>query len=123
MITETGMFHAACACSWGESVEWYGFKPREHRRPAGRGFVDRSDRKAFTNHYITFDVDDESLRVGANTIKVRYDSSYYVVAVHDCVSFAADLAREAGLLVPRVNISPYGFLEILGVWNRYTSKG
>jgi hypothetical protein len=122
-ITETGMFHVACACTWGKSVEWYGFKPREHRAPAGRGFVDRSDRKAYMNHYITFDVQDAILRFGVDRVKAKYDPSRYLVTVHDCVSFAADVAREAGLLVPRVNITPYGFIEILAVWNVYTSKG
>jgi hypothetical protein len=46
-ISETGMFHSACRCTWGTVVEWYGFKPLKHRSPAGQGMVDRSDRSSF----------------------------------------------------------------------------
>ena len=62
IITETGMFHSACRCTIGTQVQWYGFKPKAHRKPAGAGMIDRSDRSAFVNHSITFEVDDHLLR-------------------------------------------------------------
>ena len=55
-ISETGMFHSAC-CQ-GNIVGDDGFKPRKHRSPAGQGFVDRTDRSAFVNHSVSFDVND-----------------------------------------------------------------
>jgi hypothetical protein len=37
----------------------------------------------------------------------------------DCVSFSADVARNVGLAVPLVNLTPYGLIQILRV-NSYT---
>jgi hypothetical protein len=117
-ISETGMFHSACRCSWGAFVEWYGFKPRKHRSPAGEGFVDRSDRTPFINHSVTFTVDDGVLRAAVAKVAGDYAARTYVVTVRDCVSFTADVARQAGLRVPLVNITPFGFLKVLAFWNR-----
>jgi len=52
-----------------------------------------------------------------------YDGSTYQFFVHDCVSFTGDIARKIGLAVPMVNMSPFGLIEILAVWNKYKSKG
>jgi hypothetical protein len=116
-ITETGMFHSAYRCAWGTAVEWYGFKPRRHFAPAGLGFVDRSDRTALINHSVLFTVNDDALRIAVTDVVHRYAHRTYVVTVCDCVSFTADVARHAGLLVPPVNITPFGFLEVLAFWN------
>lgn len=118
-ISETGMFHSACRCTWAGAGEWYGFKPVEHRSPKGPGFVDRSDRSAFLNHSITFQVDDALLRAAVRNVSAAYASKTYIVTVCDCVSFTADVARQVRLKVPRVNISPYGFIKILALWNNY----
>ena len=89
IITETGMFHCACCCSWHSGPsEWYGFKPLRHRVPAGNGYVDRTDRTRLIDHSITFNVNDALLRVGVNVVNAQYDGTLYVVTVHDCVSFA-----------------------------------
>jgi hypothetical protein len=116
-ISETGMFHSACCCTWGNVVEWYGFKPQRHRSPAGQGFVDRSDRSAFINHSVKFDVKDVTLRAAIEKIAAKYANKTYAVTVCDCVSFTADVARAIGLKVPLVNITPYGFIQVLAFWN------
>lgn len=121
-ITETGMFHSACRCTWANSVEWYGFKPWKHRTPAGKGMVDRSDRSTFVKHSITFEVSDTVLRAAVDKVSLAYATKTYVVTVYDCVSFTADIARQAQLKVPLVNITPYGFILALALWNKYKSK-
>jgi len=121
-ISETGMFHSACRCTWATGVEWYGFKPRAHRRPAGEGMIDRTDRSTFTNHSITFTVNDALLRSAVASVAAVYSAKTYVLAVCDCVSFTAEVARRVHLRVPLVNISPYGFIQILALWNKYDSK-
>jgi len=122
IISEIGMFHSACRCSWGNTVEWYGFKPQHHRKPKDQGFVDRSDRSAFVNHYIKFDVNDAVLRAAVWKVASDYATRAYVVTVCDCVSFTADVARQAWLRVPAVNITPWGFIEVLALWNQYTER-
>ena len=121
-ISETGMFHSACRCTWGTVVEWYGFKPLKHRSPAGKGMVDRSDRSAFINHSITFEVNDALLHAAVGKVARDYATKTYVVTVCDCVSFTADVARQAQLKVPLLNFTPYGFIEVLAIWNPYVSK-
>ena len=121
-ISETGMFHSACRCTWGGGVEWYGFKPRAHRSPAGPGMVDRSDRSAFKNHSISFDVNDALLISAVRAVAREYADRTYVVTVCDCVSFTADVARRVRLKVPSVNITPYGFIQILALWNSFERK-
>jgi hypothetical protein len=123
IVSETGMFHSACRCTWGGIVEWYGFKPRKHLTPEGPGFVDRSDRTPFIGHYVVFDVTDARLRSSIHRVTAKYNSALYLVTVHDCVSFAADVARNVGLRLPLVNITPYGFLEILAIYNNYEKRG
>lgn len=118
-ISETGMFHSACRCTReGNTVDWYGFKPRAHLSPMGRGFVDRSDRSSFINHSVSFDVPSARLRMAIDRVVEEYANKTYVVTVCDCVSFTADVARAVGLNVPAVNITPYGFIQVLGFWNR-----
>jgi hypothetical protein len=98
-------------------VEWYGFKPQEHRSPAGKGLVDRSDRSAFINHSVRFDINDAHLRAGIQKVAREYETKTYVVTVCDCVSFTADVARQVGLKVPLLNFTPYGFIQVLKFWN------
>jgi hypothetical protein len=118
-ISETGMFHSACRCTSPSMVEWYGFKPKKHLAPAGPGFVDRSDRSAFINHSVTFDVNDATLRAVISKVARQYATKTYAVTVRDCVSFSADVARQVGLRVPLVNMTPYGFIKVLAFWNRH----
>ncbi|WP_435018102.1 hypothetical protein TA3x_000047 [Tundrisphaera sp. TA3] len=111
LFSETGMFHSGVRCTWGSVVEWYGFLPERHRSPAGRGKVDRSDRSALINHSARFRIDDLVLRKAVDATAADYATKTYVVTVVDCVSFTADVARKAGLKVPLVNFTPYGFLK------------
>jgi hypothetical protein len=122
IITETGMFHVACRCDWQGRVEWYGFKPVRHRVPVSPGFVDTSDRSALLNHHITFEVPDSLLSFSVEKAKKSYKDETYILAVKDCVSFSADIARGAGLGVPAVNLTPYGFIPTLALWNKYLDR-
>jgi hypothetical protein len=117
-ITETGMFHVACRCEIKGKVEWYGFKPIKSMEAVYPGYVDRSDRSALINHWVTFGIEDITLQNGVNAARSQYTGAIYAVGVKDCVSFAADVARKIGLKVPRVNMTPYGFIKILEVHNR-----
>ena len=116
-ISETGMFHSACRCEWGDRAEWYGFKPKAHLSPAGPGFVDRSDRSTFVNHSVAFPVDDALLTSAIAAAVGKYATRTYVVTVCDCVSFTADVARLVRLRVPLVNMTPYGFLKFVALYN------
>jgi hypothetical protein len=120
-ISETGMFHSACRVTLGGRVEWYGFKPWKHRSPQGRGMVDRSDRSGFVNHSITFDVNEAILRSAVERVARDYANKTYCATVCDCVSFTADVARQVRLRVPSVNITPYGFIQVLAFWNVHKS--
>jgi hypothetical protein len=53
------------------------------------------------------------------TAAKKYSTGPYVVGVRDCVSFSADLVRACHLNVPAVNMTPYGLILILAVWNQY----
>lgn len=121
IISETGMFHSACRCTWGDVVEWYGFKPQTNMAPAGKGMVDRKDRTASINHTISFTVEGALLRAAVEHVAQKYADKTYVVTVVDCVSFTADVARRCGLRVPRVNFTPYGLILTLALWNSYES--
>ena len=52
----------------------------------------------------------------------EYASKTNVVTVCDCVSFTVDVARRVRLRVPLVNLTPYGFIPGLALWNSYKSK-
>jgi len=121
VISETGMFHSACLFDYGTTRrEWYGFHPKSHGRPAGEGEVDRTDRTGFINHYIRFNMSASRLDASARMITQKYGSATYVLGVKDCVSMSADVIRECGLRVPLVNMTPYGLIQILRFYNKYT---
>jgi hypothetical protein len=71
------------------------------------------------NHSIPFDFSEGVLRNAINMAVGKYATATYVVSVVDCVSFSADVARNVGLAVPLVNLTPYGLIQILRV-NSYT---
>jgi hypothetical protein len=119
IITETGMFHSACRCTYGNTVEWYGFAPVRKGSPLGPGAVHRDARDKLIKHSISFDFSESFLRNAINTAVQKYATKTYIVSVVDCVSFSADVARNVGLAVPLVNITPYGLIQILRV-NSYT---
>jgi hypothetical protein len=121
IISETGMFHSACFCTFDNPTraEWYGFLPAVHRRPVSKGKVDRANRSANLNHYILLNIPDVTLDKAIKSTVAQYQNKDYVLAVRDCVSFSADLAYNAGLKVPRINMTPYGFIKVLCWWNNY----
>jgi hypothetical protein len=115
IISETGMFHSVCRCTFGANVEWYGFAPVESRSPRGQGSIHREDRSRFINHIITFAVDDFVLTVAIGLTVSKYSAAEYILSYRDCVSFSADMARHVGLAVPMINMTPFGLIEILRV--------
>jgi hypothetical protein len=121
IISETGMFHSACLFEYGpDKREWYGFHPRSKGRPAGAGEVDRSDRTSFINHYVRFRVSDQAIGAAVRRIESNYGSATYVLGVKDCVSLTGDVAHACGLRVPYWNVTPYGLVQILRLYNDYT---
>lgn len=120
IISETGMFHSACLFDYGrDKREWYGFHPKKKGRPAGEGEVDRTDRTSFINHYVRFEVSESLLNAAVRRVESTYGSATYVLGVKDCVSLSADVAHECGLRVPYWNVTPYGLVQILRLYNGY----
>ncbi len=119
IISETGMFHSACRCTFTDRVEWYGFQPAIHRMPICQGRVEREDRTKHINHRIVLEVDTHRLQIAIHKTTVEYRHKTYALGVIDCVSFSADIARQCGLRVPRVNLTPYGFIKWLSVQNKH----
>ena len=119
VISETGMFHSACLFEIGTPprCEWRGFHPRAHRTPVGAGEVDRSNREAFINHYARFAVADGVLLSVLGRVDAGWADAVYALGVQDCVSLSAEVARQCGLSVPAVNMTPYGLLWALRTWN------
>jgi len=120
--SETGMFHSACRVTWARSTEWYGFQPAVHRRPVSDGKVDRTDRTPFINYSVTFEIADSLTRLAVTSTSAEYATKSYILGVCDCVSFTADIARACRRGVPWLNLTPYGFIQVLAFWNSYVSK-
>lgn len=122
VISETGMFHSAVLfeIDTGRRREWRGFHPRTHHAPMGGGEVDRTDREPYINHYARFAVADATLLSALQRAEQDWATAYYTIGVQDCVSMSADVARACGLVVPRVNMTPYGLVSALVTSNRPT---
>jgi hypothetical protein len=117
-ISETHFPHAAVSVN---HRDWYGFKPKAHRHPLGPGFVDRSDQTASIEHFAIFMIDDAKIRRAIPPVVKRYQASWYKVGVHDCVSFATDVAGALGLRIPRrPNFLPDHFVTALTALNSAT---
>jgi hypothetical protein len=121
VASEVGMFHSACLFEFGNTgrQEWRGFHPAQHRKPVGQGEIDRSNREPYINHYIRFSVTDDVLLVSMIRVEQAYASAEYILGVRDCVSFSADVVRQCRLTAPQVNMTPYGLITILRVYNKY----
>lgn len=115
IISETGMFHSLCRCTFGHQEEWYGFAPVKKSSPHGPGAVHPEARPRLINHLIEFEVSDATLRAALRTVVPKYATATYTVGVKDCVSFSADVARAVGLMVPATNMTPWGLIQILRV--------
>jgi len=123
ITSETGMFHSACEQTIDGVASWYGFQPSTSRRPIAMGRVDTSNRAAHINHFVTFEISDTTLRTGIASAVRKYTGKTYALGAVDCVSFSADVARNCGLTLPLVNMTPYGLVQILAFYNTYVAKG
>ena len=65
------------------------------------------------NHLISFDLPEFALKMAVANVSKKYINTTYTVTVRDCVSFTADVARAVGLMVPMVNMTPWGLIQIL----------
>ncbi len=119
IISETGMFHSLCRCTYVAEVDWYGFAPIQKGSPHGPGAVHREARPELINHIITFDVPELTLRAAMAEVSAKYAHAIYTVTVRDCVSFTADVARAVGLRAPYVNFTPWGLIQALRLYNAY----
>jgi hypothetical protein len=126
IISVTGAVpHSACFFDYESEPAkngWLGFAPAAHRRPVSSGKVYTDDETYRLNHGIIFDVVDTVLAEAARKAKEQYSSGPYILGVRDCVSFSADVARYCNLGVPLINMTPYGLIQILAVWNKYVKK-
>ena len=108
-ISETGMPHCAFRVN---GIDWYGFKPDISKSPVAHGHVDRTDRSALIKSSVTLTVSDHLVAVYVPLIVQQYGQQYYVVGIHDCVSFAADVAERLELVIPRrPNFLPGNFID------------
>lgn len=124
VISVTGAVpHSACKLVFDDlkyKDDWLGFGPSAHRSPATKvGTVFHDDETYRINHGITIKVTDTVLSKAGEKTARRYATGPYIVGVRDCVSFSADLIRACELNVPLVNMTPYGLILILAVWNKY----
>ena len=119
VTSEMGMFHSACLFETSGRQQWRGYHPSTHRSPVALAEIDRSNRDALVNHYIRFSIDDKVLDAALTGAERMYEGTEYILGVRDCVSFSADVVRMCGLAVPRVNMTPFGLVQILRV-NDYT---
>lgn len=123
IISVTGAVpHTACHFDFGAFMYldcWRGFGPATHRSPMGRGKVYHDDESYRVNHGIVFEINDSVLSRACSSVTASYQNSFYTIGVSDCVSFSAEVARQCGLGVPAVNITPYGLIKILQLWNDY----
>ena len=123
IISVTGaMPHSACFFDYADITYqdgWRGFAPAAHHSPIGAGKVYTDDESGRINHSITFEVPDPILLQACNSVTASYHSRTYIVTVCDCVSFSANVARECGLSLPLVNMTPFGLIKILQAYNQY----
>lgn len=130
IISVTGAIpHSACYFDYAKATYadgWMGFAPAAHHSPGwpkatpGKVYTDSEDHRI--NHGVIFDVPDAVLLHAAGTVFEQYKAKGYKLGVCDCVSFSADVARQCGLGVPLVNMTPYGLIQILAFWNTYSEK-
>src|SRR4051812_42675030 len=117
--------HSACFFDYEAADQkdgWLGFGPATHRRPVSSGKVFTDDETYRLNHGISFEVIDTVMSEAADKARKQYSSGPYVRGTRDCVSFSADVARLCNLNVPLINMTPYGLIQILAVWNDYVKK-
>lgn len=123
IISVTGAVpHSACLFDYADVLRkdnWRGFGPAAHRTPVGKGKVFSDDESHRINHAIVFEIPDTILTQACNRVSAQYQDKNYVLGIRDCVSFSADVARQCGLGVPLINMTPYGLIQILRVWNNY----
>lgn len=119
VISETGFFHSAVLLEFGGSLgkKWYGFKPNANKIPIWAGKLDRSNRTDYINHYIRYPITLTRLRQAERTILDTYGDAIYCLGVKDCVSLSADAAHAAGLRVTVANMTPYGLIYALYLYN------
>jgi hypothetical protein len=102
-ISETGVPHSAAYLEYANGEKkWLGFQPG--RRGIGGviscGRIDTSDRSGNILTQVSFAIPDDVLRRAEQRTVDQYRTRHYVLLKCDCVSFTADLARNAGLKVP-----------------------
>lgn len=127
IISVTGAVpHCACHFDYTDikyKDSWLGFMPSKRRRPyTSHGTPDTESEAHRINHGIIFEVADTVMAKAAKQVGEQYSSGPYILGVRDCVSLAADVACRCGLGVPAINMTPFGLIQILAVWNQYVRK-
>ena len=91
-------------------LQWYGFFPDQGKLYNKIGIVNQEAREPYIDNYIRFEVSETELNAIGTSVVPTYRNKEYNLGVCDCVSFAADACRVAGISVPRLNITPGGFV-------------
>jgi hypothetical protein len=95
-----------------KSLKWFGFFPVGELY-GKRGVILEEDRETYIENYIRFEIPEAKLNAVVTGTVPIYRNKEYNFGVCDCVSFAADACRAVGISVPRVNITPGGFVSWL----------
>jgi len=74
------------------------------------GVVQDDAREEFIDRYIRFEVGKDKLDLIATKLVTKYNKTIYNLGICDCVSFAADACRVAGISVPQINMTPGGLV-------------
>ena len=93
--------HVACLLEYpGHKPRWVGFGPEFKYKVLADGAVDTTSIEWQIERYVRFRVDAKRLAQAELRVRRQYGDDLYVLGAHDCVTFAIDLARYAGLDTP-----------------------
>jgi hypothetical protein len=83
------------------------------------GIVLEDVREELIDRYVRFEVEKDKLDLIATKLVAKYNKTIYNLGMCDCVSFAADACRVAGISVPQINMTPGGFVWWLTKFKKY----
>ena len=111
---ETGTPHAAVLLHFLPPAKprWLGFFPNGELF-LKTGVVNDDSRDSLIENYIRFEVSEAKLNRILESLVAQYNTKDYNLGICDCVSFAADACRTAGIGVPLINSTPYGLVKWL----------
>lgn len=118
-FSETGFPHAGvmAQADTGRRYRYYGLNISLSKG----GYLDRSVRRDIFS-FARFPTTDADLNLLDHYINHEWNDPTYIGGVQDCVSFAADIARQFGLRCDSVNFSPANLVSDLATMNSGTAR-